>query len=89
MSISNEQLERLMPQVMKGGADLAEKVPDAEVDDAGVSGSALYRGELVDPETGKKFSWLLYAMIASNEAPVVSVLKKLRPKDKPGYEGTP
>ena len=88
MSVSRDQGLRLINRVLGFSARKAEDEPEEEVAPSGDSMSMKFRGEFEDEETGQIISWLVYAVVASNEAMVVSVDKKLRPVDKPKQEDT-
>lgn len=86
MSVTRDQGRRLIPRVLGFSARKAEDDPEEEVAPSGDSMSMKFRGEFEDEETGQIISWLVYAVVASNEAMVVSVDKKLRPSDKAQHE---
>lgn len=89
MTVSRDQGRRLIPRVLGFSARKAEDEPEEEVAPSGDSMSMKFRGEFEDEETGQIISWLVYAVVASNEAMVVSVDKKLRPDGGAAKEDAP
>lgn len=79
MSISNDQLHRLMPRLLRDSAGEVESGPRSVWKPVGESGSVFHRGEIVDDETGQIFSTLVYAVIAQDEAGLLRIANRIRP----------